>query len=298
MTDTTNAPAGFGRAWVIDARPEAEDAVIAGDPRFSIATLVTDRAQYAAMQASFIAGGFDDTCTEFLAIDNTGESQTAAHTGLNRALLAARGAYVVLCHQDVRLIDDGRATLEARLAALTARDPHWALAGNAGGISAGRLALRISDPHGEDQHRGELPARAISLDENFIVVRRSARVGFSRDLDHFHLYGADLALQAEIAGRTAYVIDFHLRHLSPGRKDASFHAAEQAFRTRWSRALRPRLMQTTCSLMRVSGGAQLGPLADRALAAALRRIKRIMPEVRAPHAGWRETVRAMNVGGR
>ena len=125
--------------------------------------------------------------------------------------------------------------------------------GNAGGVSPGSLALRITDPHGADQHVGQLPARVMSLDENFIVVRRDARVGFSVDLSGFHFYGADICLNADVMGHSAYVVDFHLLHLSAGTKNLAFDDMEARFRAKWSRALAPRWMQTTCSLLRLSG---------------------------------------------
>jgi len=220
---------------------------------FTVGTLVTDPAQYDLMRETFAAAGFSTADCEYLHVDNTGRPQTCAYRGLNAVLDAARGQIVILCHQDVRLVHDTRAVLEARLAELARVDPAWALAGNAGGIAPGRLALRITDPHGADQQRGRFPARVMSLDENFIVVRRAARVGFSRDLEGFHFYGADICLAADVMGYSAYVIDFHLRHLSGGRKDTSFYAAEAAFVAKWSRALKPRWMQTTCSLVRLSG---------------------------------------------
>jgi hypothetical protein len=126
-----------------------------------------------------------------------------------------------------------------------------------------------------------------TLDENFLVVRRAARIGFSRDLSGFHFYGADLCLAADVMGYTSYVIDFHLRHLSPGRKCGDFYAAEAAFCAKWGRALRARWLQTTCSLVRVSGIAVdrfTGQLARPVLAALLRRLAvlRLRPATRLP----------------
>lgn len=246
-------------------------------PRYTIATLVTNPDQYAAMRESFAARGFDATSSEFLYLDNRGPEQTGAYRGLNALIHAARGRHVILCHQDVRLLSDDIDTLDRCLADLDRRDPRWALAGNAGGLAPGVLALRISDPHGADRNSGDLPQRVMSLDENFIVMKRAARIGCSADLDGFHFYGPDLCLNADIAGHSAWVIDFHLLHLSGGTKGPDFHAAEYAFRAKWSRALRPRWMQTTCALVRLSGsgvGREAGRLAARSYAGLLRRLPR------------------------
>ena len=261
-------------------RPEAE-AAPAGEPRYAIASLVSDRAHYEAMLASFRAGGFSDADCEYLFLDNTGPLQTGAYRGLNALLNAAHAPIVILCHQDVRLLSDGRRDLDLRLSELSKRDETWALAGNAGGIAPGRLALRITDPHGKNQRAGVLPARVTSLDENFIIVRRNSRLGFSRDLDGFHFYGADICLHAAQMGYNAYVIDFHLEHLSPGKKGSDFAAAEVAFREKWSRALSPRWIQTTCSLVRLTGGTA-GSIISRIIAAPLSKIARRMPSA----SGW------------
>lgn len=218
---------------------------------YTIATLVTDPLQYEEMHASFRKFGFADC--EFLKIDNTGAQQTCAYRGLNHLLNQATGDIVILCHQDVRLFDDGRAELDARLDELDDTDPSWAVAGNAGGVAPGELALRITDPHGTDQDVGDFPSRVCAVDENFIVVRRDARIGFSRDLSGFHFYGADICLMAEVAGLTAYVIDFHLAHLSAGKKGSSFDDMQADFCRKWNRALGARWIQTTCSLLYLSG---------------------------------------------
>lgn len=280
MTPSPTPP----RSRAVQVQTAAAYAGPAPAPRYSIGTLVTDPAQYRVLRDSFEARGFDSAHTEFLFIDNTGPEQTDAYRGLNALIHAARGDVVVLCHQDVRLLDDDRETLELRLAEIETRDPDWALAGNAGGIAPGALALRITDPHGADRNTGDLPRRVMSLDENFIVVKRSARIGCSADLSGFHFYGPDLCLNADIAGHSAWVIDFHLAHLSGGRKSADFIAAEAAFRAKWSRALRPRWMQTTCTLVRLSGsgfGREAGRLAAKPYAGLLRRLP---GRTRASHA--------------
>lgn len=265
-------------ATVLDAaRAGGADTGIA----YSIGTLVNDAEQYADMRASLAAGGFAGPDCEYFVIDNTGAGQTPAFRGLNAVIAAARGRRVILCHQDVRLLKDDRAALDQRLAELDALDPDWAVAGNAGGVAPGTLALRISDPHGRDRRVGTLPARVASLDENFMVLRRAANVGFSADLDGFHFYGADICLAAAVLGRSSYVIDFHLEHLSSGKKNATFATAQTEFRDKWSRAFSPRWLQTTCALVHLSGD-PLGHLAGRLVEGPYAKISRRLPRAR----GW------------
>jgi hypothetical protein len=217
---------------------EARDAAAVVPPlAFSICTLVTDHAAYAAMREGFEAGGFTAPDAEYLYLDNSAGNRWDAFTGIPVLLAAARGRRIILCHQDIRLLEDGAAALSARLAELDRIAPCWALAGNAGRIADGGRRMRISDPHGEDRHLGPLPARMVSLDENFLVLRRDAPIGLSHGLSGFHLYGTDLCLQARLAGRSAWVIDFHLRHLSAGRVDAGFRAQQRRMEERYAAVL-------------------------------------------------------------
>jgi hypothetical protein len=263
------------------ARQDRRPSPLAAHKRFTIATLVSNRTHYDEMLASFEEGGFGRTDCEYLFVDNTGTQQTCAYRGLDRMLAEAQGDYVILCHQDVRIVDDGRHELEARLADLETLDATWAVAGNAGGIAPGRLAIRISDPHGSNRYVGQLPAKVVTLDENFMVVKRSARLGFSRDLSGFHFYGADLCLVADMLGHSAYVIDFHLEHLSAGLKGASFAGMEKAFTEKWSRAIRPRFLQTTCALISLTGDG-LSRMIGRVAGPQLARISKRLPSA----SGW------------
>ena len=254
------------------ARPEPRraDALPDGPIRFSICTLVTDHREYSEMVESFRQGGFGGADCEFLYLDNSAGNTFGAFAGYNLFLARASGDYLILCHQDILLLEQGRPELEARLAELDSLDPAWALCGNAGGTADGGLAIRISDPHGADQSKGSFPARALALDENFILVRRDSNLGLSHDLAGFHLYGADLCIVADMLGRTAWVIDFHLRHKSAGNLGADFYAARRAAIAKYRRAFRTRWIRTTCTSFLVSGL----PLAGRALSTRLGRLFR------------------------
>ena len=226
-------------------------------PLYTIGTLVTDRAQYGDMRRSFESFGFDEEDCEYLAIDNTGANKISPYLGLNTVLGAARGDTIILCSDYARLVDDGRPQLEACLAELDALDPSWAVCGNVGGVAPGRHSIRITDPNGADQRLGDFPAKVMSLDERFIVLRRSMRLGFSTDLDGFEFYGTDICLIAEILGMSAYAIDFHIECMAPETPESGLFAEEKKFRDKWMRVMRSRYIQTPRRLVQIGNSAAL-----------------------------------------
>jgi hypothetical protein len=221
--------------------------------RYSICTLVTRHLEYAAMVESFERRGFDGSDCEFLYLDNSDENFFDAYSGNNLFLNAAKGRFVILCHQDVALLEDGRVTLDHIIEHLSRIDPYWGVCGNSGRDEAGRLAICISDPHGRDQRIGDFPVRVRSLDENFLIVRRAANLAFSNDLTGFHLYGTDICLIAETLGSHCYVIDFHLRHNSAGTMNHSFFKARDRMVRKYALAFRSRWILTTCTILFISG---------------------------------------------
>lgn len=212
-------------------------------PAYSFCTLVSRPALYAQMLDSFQAAGFTPADCEFLYIDNSATNQGDGYQGLNRLIAAARGRYIVLCHQDLLAIAP-RTRLDESLAELDALAPDWAVVGNSGHDDRGRKRHRLTDRHGFDMTSGPLPGRVVSLDENFVLIRRDASLGFSHDLSGFHIYATDLCLQADLRGRSAWVVDFHLEHLGQGRVDASFAACMSGFSQKYRRALRSRTIIT------------------------------------------------------
>lgn len=232
--------AGYGE--LIGPRRLARRLGGARDPLFSICTMLTDWDEYHECIASFRARGFDEDRCEFIVVDNSVANQADGYVACNEFLQAARGRYVVLCHQDILLMEHGFADLEARLAELEEIDPHWAVCGNAGYTEDGWPVLGLEQAYGPERQHGELPTRVMSVDENFIVVRRLANLALSRDLHGYHHYGPDLCIIADILGWNVYVIDFYLKHKSTGTIDGRYTESRDRITAKYRRALRTRWM--------------------------------------------------------
>jgi hypothetical protein len=241
-------------------------------PRFSICTLVTKPDEYAAMQASFRAGGFTEPACEFIFADNSRGNQFDAYAGYNAFLAEARGEYVIICHQDVVLLQDGREVLDARLAELSAIDPLWAVCGNAGRSPDGSLIVRITSPYGDNERRGTFPGKVVGLDENFIVVRRSANLGVPPRFTGFHLPATALCAAASDMGMNCYAIDFHLHHKSAGKIDDVFYKAMRGFAQFRTTRARPALVGATTDMAIVTASPMVTMVANRLLKSRLQRV--------------------------
>jgi len=216
--------------------------------RFSICTLVTNKEEYTQMVNSFIAAGFTTADCEFRYIDNSTENNFDAYGGLNQFLLNAHGDYVILCHQDILLDFDKRAELEQQIAEMHKIDNNWGILSNAGGLENDlyqRAAINVAYPDGFHQIVGVLPAKVASVDENFIVVKRSANLALSGNLSGFHLYGTDLCLVAELLGFSAYVINFKVIHKSYGTPNESYYALLKQLIDKYVKFMRSRHILTT-----------------------------------------------------
>ena len=230
---------------------------------YSICTFVTDQRMYRVMLDSFSSHGFTADNSEFLYFDNSAGNGVDAFQGINFFLTRARGQFVIVCHQDIEL-EDGENILFRRLMELNHLAPHWALAGNAGGIKLGRLSVRISDTsYGDNFSSRDFPRQVYSLDENFLILKAEARLATSRHLTGFHFYGTDLCLTADFLGYTSHSIDFLVRHHGgealkstldnrASRARGGFdHTRRRLIESATSR-FRPRWIQTTCTRLFLS----------------------------------------------
>ena len=86
-----------------------------------------------------------------------------------------------------------------------------------------------------------------------MVVRTASRIGCSPELYGFHMYGADLCLNAEAAGYSSRVIDFHIRHLGGNALDVEDLAASlRRFQEVWNKHFNLRCVRTTCTAFSLS----------------------------------------------
>lgn len=246
-------------------------------PEFSLCCMLTDWADYGACLESFRAGGFTEDVCEVLVLDNSRGNVADAYTAVNEFLQTARAPRVVLHHQDVRLLEQGVVDLRARLAELDRTDPAWGVCGNAGATASGQLALCLSHPHGEARVTpSRFPTRVVSLDENFLVVRRSANLAVSGDLRGFHHYGPDLCLVADILGYSTYVIDFYLRHNSAGDTGEAYRVSRRLITAKYRRALRHRRLEVVTFQPLFLSGSWLFRVTGPYVRAAQRRL-RLLP---------------------
>lgn len=224
---------------------------------FSLCTLVTNRTEYMEMRESFIKGGFTTDICEYLFIDNIGQNTFEAYAGLNRFLREAKGKYIVLCHQDILLLQHGVVDLQMRIEEIENADPKWAVLGNAGSINIKYRGLHLAQGDGKEWSEELLPLRAQTLDENFIVVKNSANLALSADLQGFHLYGTDICFVADVLGYNSYVVDFKLHHKSYGNDDEKFYRLKSNFIKKYGRAFRSRFAGTTITRFYISGNSLL-----------------------------------------
>lgn len=255
------------------------------EKKFTIGTLVRDRSLYDSMLKRFSEAGFTGAVADYIHINNTEKNCYDGYEGVRRLIHAAKGEFVILCHEDVMPIDT-RSQLEACLAELDLHDPDWAVCGNAGGAFLGQLAIRISDPKGDDRQLGApFPRKVFNLDENFIVLKRSALLAPSNNLSGFHFYGTDLCLQGYARGWSSYVIDYHVRRIGGESKKSkpdlasarsvafkdSFQVTKQNLINKYSRLLPGHWYETPNARLFIYGNSLVRYLGNRKLSLSVAR---------------------------
>ncbi|WP_379087224.1 hypothetical protein [Pedobacter sp. UC225_65] len=220
---------------------------------FSICTLVTRRAEYNEMVQSFNDSGFTDNLCEYLFADNTDGNLFDAYEAFNVFLRQAKGKYIIVCHQDILINEDDISDLRNKLDELDAIDSNWAICSNSGAAGPNHIVYHISYPNKGLMSKGRFPLKVNAIDENFILVKNTALLKVSNDVNGFHLYGTDLCLQAELNGFSAYAIAFNLTHKSFGNRDEAFYRIKKELVKKYDSFFRSRWVQTNNTIFFLSG---------------------------------------------
>lgn len=210
---------------------------------FGVYVFLNDETQWRELSESLAAAGFDPPTR--LSDQDTDPFETITRLGGGEG-------YAILCHQDVRFdLGMGERELRATVDALSAIDPCWTVAGNAGVTRDGRVIWGPQDESGWP-HAHLCPAQVVSLDENFLILNCNRTPRCSPGLSGFHFYGADVCLNAIADGGSAWVIDVRMRHLSTGNRDRSFEAARRALVAAWDARAWFRYVGTTTTTLFMS----------------------------------------------
>lgn len=212
---------------------------------FTFFTLMTRFHEYSEMVESAKNAGFIDC--EFLYFNNKQSNDFDGFSGINYAIKNCKSKYLIFCHQDILFNHDTKQNLTEKINELESIDPNWAVIGNAGVTEQGKVSIKITDPHGENQTKGPFPSKVMSVDENFIIINTEKNFGCSTNLYGFHLYGLDLCQNANYLGLNSYVIDFHLSHKSKGNIDKSFFESRSRYIIAQEKRKQSQFFFTTCT---------------------------------------------------
>ena len=169
----------------------------------------------------------------------------SAADGLNLGVARAKGEWLVCLHQDVLLPAEWDHKVLEQLQAAERQFEPIGVAGVYGGGPAirqtGNLAAervgRVVDRGRVLHERSSLPAKVATLDELLVIVPRDTPLRFDPVLG-FHLYGADLCLQAAVRGLAVVALEAPCHHNSRniGLPKAFFQSAE-IFAHKWQHRL-------------------------------------------------------------
>ncbi len=171
----------------------------------------------------------------------------SASAAYNAGIEKASADLLVLVHQDVYLPAGWLAGLARAVAALSEQDPDWGVLGVWGirpsGEGAGFLYCGANRGVLGDAFKGGVEVE--TLDEVLLIVRKSSGVRFDGQLRGFHMYGADICLEARRQRRKCYAVAAFCVHNTNqyGMLPLQFWQAYLALRRKWKDQLP---IQTAC----------------------------------------------------
>ena len=132
---------------------------------------------------------------------------STAAAAYNDGITKATTDLLVFVHQDVYLPEGWIESLSKSIEALSDREPDWGVLGVWGAIDSRRRTGFLYWTGGHGYERPLAGAKeVVTLDELVLIFRKSSGLRFDEKLPGYHLYGADICMEARRRGRNSYVI--------------------------------------------------------------------------------------------
>lgn len=179
---------------------------------------------------------------EFVPIFNP----VSAAKGLNEGIRKSSHNIIVMCHQDVLFSVEWHKKMLRQLQLIG--DKNFGVVGTYGINIAGTDGVGNVISGRRMLLRGDLPALASYLDEHLLVIRRNSGLRFDESLGGFHMYGADLCLQAYMKDMSCYAINARVRHVSDntGKNNPALAESVKWFVNKWQGRSPFKTYRTTC----------------------------------------------------
>jgi hypothetical protein len=167
------------------------------------------------------------------------EGFPAASLAYNDAIDKAKTDLIVFAHQDVLFPEGWLADLRRALDSLAISDPDWAVLGGYGVTRTGqRWGCLYSVGLGIVGTPFKEPVEVGSLDEYFLILRKSSGLRFDPKLPNFHFYGTDICQTALAKGKKSYAISaFAVHNTSYGTGPVGFFEGYRYMREKWAGSL-------------------------------------------------------------
>jgi glycosyltransferase involved in cell wall biosynthesis len=223
--------------------------------KISIVSCINDFEKYNACVGASFREAKKSGVVELLRIDNTSNNLSIA-AALNRGRQVANGDIIVFCHQDVMFPPNWHIRLLEQIDMIEKHHPNWGVIGTFGVAKNGMLAGHIIDFKGHF-YCLPLPAEVQSLDEHCLIIRNDSELFFDEEVCQFHLYGADICIQATAKGLINFAIDNCVQHLSSGKINPGFEQHAELLYQKWKKRNPPvAVIETTCKVIRLRSGLQ------------------------------------------
>jgi glycosyltransferase involved in cell wall biosynthesis len=174
---------------------------------------------------------------------------SSAAAAYNSGIEKASTDLLVFVHQDVYLPEGWIDAVQETLELLSVQDPHWGVVGLWGATASGPFAGYLywtGGGGGADLKPFEGVIEVRSLDEVVLIFKKSSGLRFDERLPGFHMYGADICLEARRRGMKCYAISAFCVHNTNGYDFLPFEfwQAYLFLRRKWKTELP---ITTTCA---------------------------------------------------